>query len=141
MALEISAVKVEANEDDRLKILFNAMCNGWNEMLHFGLECDYDGDHYAAARDALIAAGKTEKELCFEDILIQLVRDGKSITVYDIEEDEEPQPVGYLSLATLNANWDKVPPRILLSYINEEDDAWTAVDFMQAISMGEITRG
>lgn len=141
MALEISAVKVNASEDERLHILYSALCNGWNEMLHFGLECDFDGDDYAAARDALIAAGKTAEELCFEDMLIQLVRNGKAITVSDIELGYEPEIVGYLSLATLNANWDKVPPRILLAYINEEDDAWTAVDFMQVICMGEITRG
>lgn len=138
MALSII---IEAKEEDRLKILHSALCNGWNEMLHFGLECDYDGDDYAAARDTLIAAGNTAEELCFEDILIQLVRNGKTITVSDIELGDEPEVVGYLSLANLNANWDKAPARILLAYINGEDDAWTAVDFMQVISMGEITRG
>lgn len=135
-------VKVIATQEEKLSVLHSALCGGIGLVGVFGLEADYDDDAYNAARERLTASGakgKYTESVCYEDILIEMIRGGGAITLTDVETDDGV--IGNISLATLEANWDKIPANIIIAYIEENYDAYTALNFIQASVLGELRYG
>lgn len=138
-------LKFNATKQEKQEILHSALCNGLTHFGAYGIELSYDQNEYNAAKvslEAQKAAGTWDNGLsaiCFEDILSEMVKSGKSLVILDNENDDEE--IGRINLDMLEANWDKVPQRHMLDFMNENDDAETADAFLQTIGLGEITYG
>ena len=65
---------------DLLSMAFSGGIGYWCSLV------DYDEDEYKASKEKIKAEGIAEP--CWEDVLVQMLEDGKSIIIVDDEEDE-----------------------------------------------------
>ena len=111
---------------------YNALCNGLSCMGGYGLEVDYNEKHYYQAKDKLTNP-------CYEDVLMQILRDGNTIGVEDVECDGEYSK--QITLEDVHTKMGTVDPERLLEMKNETDDAGTADVILQTIMYGEVIFG
>ena len=123
--------KMEAEE-----IFFNAMCNGLGYVTGYDLELDFDESEYKAAATKLKAEGGSP---CFEDVLMQVLRDGGSITLEDIGC--EGEYTKSITLADVHERVAKTPTSHLMDMINENDDACTADVVLQTVFFEDVIFG
>jgi hypothetical protein len=109
----------------------NALCNGLGQVRAYGLELEYDSDHYKEARTKLDSP-------CFEDVLMQILKDGHSLTLVDEEGDEEDAIV---TLKEVHERVSKTPIRHLVDAIEENDDAETADVILQTVFLNDVVYG
>ena len=129
-------MKVILENHESEEIFFNAMCNGLGYLTGYGLELDVNESDYRKASAKLKENGTTP---CFEDVLMQVLQDGGSLTLIDIECDGE-----YTRSITLKDVHEKVantPTNHLMDMINEHDDACTADVVLQTVFFDEIIFG
>ena len=109
----------------------NALCNGLGTVRAYGLELEYDSEHYKEARTKLDSP-------CFEDVLMQILKDGHSLTLVDEEGDEEDAIV---TLKEVHERVSKTPIRHLVDAIEENDDAETADVILQTVFLNDVVYG
>lgn len=129
-------MKITLEKKESEEIFFNALCNGLGYVTGYGLELDYNTEEYAKAKEKLKADGSSP---CFEDVLMQILHDGGSLTLVDIECEGE-----YTSTVTLkevHERVEKTPADHLMDMINEEDDACTADVVIQSVFFEDIIFG
>jgi hypothetical protein len=110
---------------------YNALCNGLGELRGYSLELTYRKKDYADARSKLTAP-------CFEDVLMQILRDGNKLSLVDHENGEEPR---ILTLDDVHTNVSNTEARWLIQMENGEDDAVTADCILQSTFYGEVIFG
>lgn len=115
----------------------SVLCNGaLTYFSGYGIEVDWKQDYFDAAKQTLKAEGKSA---CYEDILLQLLKDGKELIFEDVEG--EGDNTKNLNLATIYEKMPLVPAEYLLTLSNQEDDAGTGDIVLQTILYGEIMFG
>lgn len=125
-------MKIQLTKKESLDLFYNAICNGLSMFSGYGLELQYDSKEYKQSRSKLT-------DPCFEDVLIQMLKDGYKLTLLDIEgEGEYTRSIG---IKDIYANVMKTPMDHLSDMINEEDDATTADVLIQTVFFNEIVFG
>lgn len=114
------------------EFFYNALCNCLDYMGGYGLRVDYSKEHYAQAKSKLTSP-------CFEDVLMQILRDGNTFGFKDIEGDGEYSK--QISLKDVHEKMSNVDPNRLLEMINEHDDAETADVIIQTVFYDEVIFG
>jgi hypothetical protein len=109
----------------------NALCNGLGYISDYGLELKYDKADYADARAKLTNP-------CFEDVLMQILKDGNSLTLVDTECGEDDATI---TLKEVHERVSKTPLDHLMNAVNENDDAETADVILQTVFLKEIVYG
>ena len=125
-------MQIQLTPQESETMFHNALCNGLGYMNGYGLEFDYCDKQYSAAKTKL-------QSPCCEDVLMQILRDGGSLTFVDVECDGEY--TRSVSLADVHDRVQKTPLRFLTDMINEEDDAETADAVLQTVFFEEIIFG
>ena len=124
---------INLTHEESMDCFFNALCNGLGYVTSgYGLGLDYDQAAYVAARDKL-------KSPAFEDVLKQILLDGGTLTMVDIEGDGDMTRT--IILEDVYARVQKTPIKHLADMINEEDDADTADAILQTVFFEEIVFG
>ena len=131
--MEIKLSKAESEE-----YFYNALCNalGSGYMRGYGLVLEVDQTEYSAARDTLKASNTTS---CYEDILMQVLREGGTLTFLDEEDEDNSYPP--ITLAEVHERVSKTPLDHLLDMIKERDDACTADVILQTVFFNDIVYG
>ena len=125
-------MKILLTPEESETFFYNSLCNGLGYLGGYGLELTFADSHYKAARKKLDSP-------CFEDVLMQILKDGKSLKIVDHECDGE-----YNRTITLKDVHEKVQTtdaKWLLQMEHEEDDATTADCILQTVFFGEIVFG
>lgn len=127
-------MQVILTNEESLKYFHNALCNAVSTgyMQGYSLELTYSKDEYKLAKDKL-------DNPCYEDVLIQILKDGGSLTFTDLEGDDENT-----KSITIDDVYEKVqltPFTHLSDMILEKDDADTADVIIQTVFYGEIIFG
>ena len=130
-------MNVNLTHTESEEYFYNSLCNGLGYVTSgYGLELDYVSSDYQEAKTKL---KETNEGICFEDVLMQILKDGKKLTLIDIEgEDEMTRSI------TLEDVHDRVPLTpidFLMEMINEQDDANTADVIIQTVFYNEIIFG
>ena len=127
--MEIKLSKAESEE-----YFYNALCNalGSGYMRGYGLELEVDQIEYSAARNTLQSAA------CYEDILMQVLREGGTLTFIDEEDEDNVYPI---KLAEVHERVSKTPLDHLLDMIKENDDACTADVILQTVFFNDVIFG
>ena len=76
--LKPEKMEIKLSTQESEEIFFNALCNGLGYMGGYGLEFEYSDKQYSEAKKKLDSP-------CFEDVLMQILRDGGKLTVIDVE--------------------------------------------------------
>ena len=124
-------MKIVLTHEESEKYFHNALCNGLDYVSGYGIDVNYDAAAYKAARAKLDSP-------CFEDILLQLLKDGSTLTIVDNEGGMDEVVI------TINDVYKRVqntPLDHLLNMINEEDDAETADVILQTVFYNEVVFG
>ena len=125
--MKISLTPIESED-----YFFNALCNGLHELGQYGIELDYNEDEYKLSRASL-----GPNAPCFEDILMQMLRDGYKLAFTDTEAEETM----FITINDVHAKVQTTDSRHLLDMINEQDDAVTADVILQTVIYGEVIFG
>lgn len=125
-------MQIQLTPQESETMFHNALCNGLGYMSGYGLEFEYIEEQYRAAKTKL-------QSPCFEDVLMQILRDGGSLTFVDVECDGEY--TRSVSLADVHSRVQQTPLRFLTDMINEQDDAETADVMLQTVFFEEIIFG
>jgi len=110
----------------------NALCNGLGYIQDYGLELDYKKADYHSAKLKL-------ESPCYEDVLMQILKDGNKLTLTDIECDGEY--TRSITLDDVHSRVQKTPIRFLMDMINENDDAETGDVVIQSVFFEDIIFG
>jgi len=114
------------------EFFYNALCNGLGYIQHYGLELDYKKADYQSAKSKL-------ESLCYEDVLMQILKDGNILTLTDIECDGEY--TRSITLDDVHSRVQKTPIGFLMDMINENYDAETCDVVIQSVFYGDIIFG
>lgn len=127
-------MKVILTNEESLEYFHNALCNAVSTgyMQSYGLELTYSEDEYRLAKDKLTTP-------CYEDVLIQILRDSGSLTLQDIEEEDENTKS--ITIDDVYAKVQNVPFEHLQDMINGTDDASTADIILQIVFYDTIIFG
>jgi hypothetical protein len=130
-------MEIKLSKDECEEFFLNALCNAVSTgyMDGYGIEFVYDRSQYKASREHLVQSlEKTEMSntaVCTEDIWMQILRDGGSLTFEDIEG--EGDMTRTITMEDVYARMPLVPNRTLMEMANGEDDASTADIILQTI--------
>jgi len=123
-------IKLTPQESE--EYFYNALCNGLDYMGGYGLRMDYKDKHYVQAKSKLTSP-------CFEDVLMQILRDGNTFGFEDIECDGEYSK--QITLEDVHTKMINVDLERLMEMVNENDDAETADVIIQTIFYDEVIFG
>lgn len=125
-------VQVTLSKDKSIELFYNSLCNGLTLLPGYGLELDYSDAEYKES------AAKLESP-CYEDVLIQMLKDGYKLKILDHEGDG-----GYNKEIVIQDVYDRVcktPFPHLVDMLNENDDAITADAILQTVFFNEVIFG
>lgn len=117
---------------------YNALCNGLGYVSSYGISLDYSDEDYADAKKKL-GLDRPDFFPCFEDVLMEILRMGNTLTIVDEEGDEENNST--ITLKDVHEKVSKAPVRHLMDMINENDDAETADVIIQQVFFNDIIFG
>ena len=132
--MKISLTPIESED-----YFLNALCNGLHELGQYGIELDYNEDEYKLSRASL-----GPNAPCFEDILMQMLRDGYKLAFTDTEAEGTmfiAEETMFITMNDVHARVQTTDTRHLLDMINEQDDAVTADVILQTVIYGEVIFG
>lgn len=127
-------MKITLTHEESERIFFDSLCNavGTGYMEGYGLSVKYLDEHYEQAKSKLTRP-------CYEDVLMQILRDGNSIKFIDHEYDGEYDAV--ITLDMVHNRCNDADPELVLTLLNEEGDADTASNLLQYIAYNEVIFG
>ena len=116
------------------KHFHDALCNavGTGYMDQYGIEVDFDDNDYKTAKEKL-------ESPCYEDILMQILRDGKGLIMKDVEG--EGDNTKSITIQDVYDRFHLIPMQYMVDLICENDDATTADVIIQIVFYKEIIFG
>ena len=125
-------MKIILTPEESEEYFYNALCNGLDYFHGYGFDLDYDADQYYEAREKL-------KSPCFEDVLMQLLRDGGQLIFKDVENEGDMTRI--VTLKDIHERVQNAPIKTLTEMADQEDDAITADIILQTVLFNEILLG
>lgn len=125
--MDISLTPIESED-----YFLDALCNGLHELSNYGIELDFSDNEFKLSRASLEI-----KSPCFEDILMQMLRDGYILDFIDTES-EETTPV---TIYDVHARVQTTDTRHLFNMINGQGDAITSAVILQTVIYGDVIFG
>jgi hypothetical protein len=129
-------MRIILNATESEQFFYNALCNGLDYMCSgYGLTLHVKDKDYKAAK---LTLSEGSKSVCYEDVLLQVLREGNKLTLLDQEGGEDRWTI---SLDDVHEKVAEAPTKHLLDMINENDDAETADVILQSVFIGEVIFG
>ena len=114
-------------------IFHDALCNGLDYVQGYGIVLEYNKDEYKASKTKL-------ESPCYEDVLMQMLRDGYKLRFVDYENSDDDLNVD-ITLKTVHERVNKIPDWVKIDFINEQTDATSADIVLQTVAYNEIIFG
>lgn len=129
---------MKLNQKEKEEIFYNSLCNaeGTGFLNSCGVMMSYEPTQYAAAKEALKEAGK---DIYYEDILMEILKSGGSLTYIDLEG--EGEMTSAITLEDVHERMDNVPKTTIGNFLSENDDVVDADVVLQTIFWNEIIFG
>ena len=126
-------LKISLTNELSEEIFFNALCNSLGYMCSsYGLDLKYKESDYRKAKAKLSTP-------CFEDVLMQMIKDGMVFGIKDLNWEGEDDV--FITLESIHERVKNVPLDHLLDMINGNDDATTGDVVLQTVLYNEIIYG
>jgi len=124
-------MEIILTHEESENFFYNSLCNSLGYIQGYGLELDFKKADYQSAKEKLTSP-------CYEDVLMQILRDGNKLTLKDLEGSEYTESI---VLADVHERVQDVPFGHLCDMINENDDATTGDVIIQWVFYQEIIFG
>jgi hypothetical protein len=131
-------MKVKLTHEESESHFFDALCNGLQEMQYYGLELQYNDEDYESAKQSIIERLGNNIVICYEDVLMEILKMGKSLSLADLEGGEDTQ---FITLKEVHERVSNTPIRHLMDAINERGDAVTADVIIQTVFLNDVIYG
>jgi len=120
------------------KYFHNALCNavGSGYMNGYGIELVCDDADYKKAKSDIVTSGVSP---CYEDVLMQVLRNGGKLTFEDVEG--EGDMTRSITINDVHDKVSKTPINHLTDMMRENDDATTADVILQTVFFDEVVFG
>ena len=126
---------IKLTPEESEEYFFNALCNGLGYIESgYGLELKFSSYE---AQNAIKKLKDNGSSSCYEDIVMQLLKDGHEINLYDTEGEEDH----IIKLKDVHDKVQTAPAERILEMANENDDADTADVILQSVFFGEVIYG
>lgn len=130
----MEGITITLTSDKTEEFFFNSLCNIGGLISGAGGEIDYKDADYKAAKESL-KAKKPNETICIEDVFLEVLKMGKTLTWKDIEG--EGEYTRSITLKEVHERVAKMPTKHLMDFINENDDAVTAYVLLQQVFFDE----
>jgi hypothetical protein len=134
-------MKIILTAEESEEYFYNALCNGLGYISSgYGLELHVKDKDYKAAKANLLKEATAAKigVVCYEDVLMQVLKDGNKLTLLDEEGGEDRWVV---TLDDVHKKVQEAPANHLLDMVNGTDDAVSADVILQSVFIGEVIFG
>jgi hypothetical protein len=132
--INLNNMEITLSHSESEDIFYRALCNavGTGYMNGYGIELTTDEKQYDEARAQLLTSSDITKEaVCYEDVLMQILRMGGSLTFVDHEGEGEMDST--IKLEDVHRFVEDTEPHSILNFINENDDAEDADAVLQTV--------
>jgi hypothetical protein len=126
-------MEIKLTKEESENYFLNSLCNGLGELSGYSIGVEFTDEDYKSAKDKL-----AETSPCYEDVLMQILKDGNSLQFVDAEGGEDTV---FIKLSDVHTKMPLVPFQHLSNMILENDDATTADVILQTIIYGDIIFG
>lgn len=130
-------MEIKLSREEKINIFHTALCNGINFIGDYGLILEFDSTEYEKAKENL--STKDLNFICREDVWIEMLKMGYSLTFTDYEIEDEYTAI--ISLQDVLHNIEKTPTENILNIQQGQDDAYDADAVIQSVLYGEIIFG
>jgi len=128
-------MKIILTPQESEEYFYNALCNGLMYINQYGIEVIVDEKAYKKAKNTL---KKNNKNCCYEDVLMEVLKQGDKLNFCETEEMKD----NYITLDLVHQRVEKTEVRHLMAMFEEDDDADTADCIIQSVLFdGEIIYG
>jgi len=127
-------MKIVLTPEESEEIFYNSLCNG-HELAHYGLSLETSATAYEKAKIRLIGGGSSP---CLEDVWMEILRGGGTLTLVDHENGELPSTI---TLKEVHERVQTAPVNHLMDAINEQDDGITAEVILQQVFYKDVIFG
>lgn len=130
-------MKIILTPQESEQYFYNALCNGLDYVESgYGLDLLFSRKAYS---DAKVSISKLDpnQQMCHEDVLMQILKDGGTLNLYDMEAMED----NIITLADVHERVATTQTNHLFDMIEERDDATTADVIIQTVFLKEIVFG
>jgi len=125
-------MEIKLTREEILGVFHTSLCNGLSQMHYYGIGLVYEMEDYKSAKDKVMDG-------CYEDVLMQILLDGNSLSFVDEEAGDDD--FTKIVLESVLTGVPKVDPDTLFNIINERDDAFDADCVLQCVIFGEVIYG
>lgn len=115
-------------------LFHTALCNGLGEFDYYNIKVSYEEEDYKKAKESL---KDTHASACYEDILLQILRNSGKLFIVDYEDDAEEMQYP-ITITDVHERLHNAPNKHLMDMIFERDDAITADVILQWVFFQEI---
>lgn len=149
---KLDGVTIQLSPQKSEELFHNSLCNGLQDFQSYGIELDYTTKDYEKARKTLqakIDAGKIPLEMhvfknekpkaYFEDVLMEILRNGDKLKVIDHECEGEYNRT--ITLKEVHERVQKTQLNHLNDALQQQDDAITADVILQTVFFEDIIFG
>jgi hypothetical protein len=125
-------MKITLTNQESENYFYNALCNGLHYISDYGLDLNYSKEDYTAAK------GRLKIVMCYEDVLMEILRGGGKLILTDNEGGEDD---AVITLKEVHERVSNTQLNHLMNMINEEDDTITADVILQTVFLNDIVYG
>jgi len=131
-------MKIVLTHQESETYFLNALYNGLGYFQSYGIEIDFKKEDYAKARKSLV---KQKKSICYEDVLMEILKIGKCLLIIDNENEMREELEKTIKLTDVHKKVQKTPFSHLMDMINEQDDTDTADVILQTVFFEKVIFG
>jgi hypothetical protein len=132
-------MKILLTPTEAENLFYDALCNALNYMESgYDLELVYSDTDYNTAKSNFKAQNGDDVAICYEDILMQILKDGNRLKIVDHGGDSYTRSI---TIEDVHKNVALTPVNHLLDAINENGDAITGDCILQSVFFGEVIFG
>ena len=132
----LTIMKIILTPQESEEYFYNALCNGLGYIQGYGLYIVPKKSEYEQAKLSLETL-KPNESICYEDILMQILRGGGQLNLYDEEGEEH----NIITLKDVHERVSNTEFSHLVDMIEERDDAVTSDVILQTTFLGEVIYG
>ena len=114
-------------------VFYEALCNGLGYFEHYGIRLQHSDFEYNQSKMKL-------ENPCYEDVLMQMLRDGYKLYFNDVENDDRYYD-RTITLKDIHEKVSKIPFRNLSNILEENSDAEDADAVIQTVLYDEVIFG
>lgn len=132
-------MKIQLTNKESEEYFYNSLCNalGYVES-GYGISLQYDTNAYEIAMKSLTEKDSQIGAICYEDVLMEILRLGGELTMEDQESGVDDHKI---TLKDVHERVQNTPVEHIMNMVNENDDAETGDVIIQQVFYNEIIFG